>query len=196
MNAMAGEMDKKVSKDQVRNKWLFGAAVAGTVGAVSELLHVMLENSLVSGGEFGRFVGNIWAKAIGVFGRVLGFAAAVIVAFFDFSDAWESYERREYGMAILYFVSGAASVGAVVALTSVFGATIAGLSSTGVGIVLAVIAILVGLLIAWFKDDELEAWLRRCWFGVAAKGADPLKDERFDTLKEESDALQLLLKAE
>ena len=69
-------------------------------------------------------------------------------------------------MGALYVVSAISGGGAFAVLAGWFGPLIFGLSATSVGIVLAAIAILVAALIILFKDDKLEAWMRRCWFGM------------------------------
>lgn len=80
------------------------------------------------------------------------------------------------------------SVLAFAALAGWLGQLIFGLSATGVGIVLAAIAIAAAVLIAWLKDDKLEAWMRRCRFGTAGEGG-------FKTQEEEMAELDALLKA-
>ena len=45
-------------------------------------------------------------------------------------------------------------------MTGYFGA-----AATGVGIVLVVLVIVIAVLIEIFKDNKVQDWLRRCYFG-------------------------------
>ncbi len=102
-----------------------------------------------------------WAKRLNI-------GAAVIFSGFDFYHAYD--EAANKGNAImsgLYFVSGVAGFGAVVAVgleggIILFGASI---SWTGIGIVLFVIAIGVGFLISKFTLSPIQEWIHNSIWG-------------------------------
>lgn len=188
LKSLAKELDESTVKTRTENGWRYSAAILGVVAAVSEGLHTALENGRRAGSRLAVRLGETWSKFLRVTGRAFGFAAAVIFAVWDGINAWREIKAGNYGMAALYAISGVSSIVAFAALAGWFGPLIFGLSATGVGIVLAAIAILVAALITYFKDDNLEAWMRRCWFGTAGS-------ERFGSQKEEMTELDALLKA-
>ena len=188
LKALAKELDESTDKTRTENGWRYSAAILGVVAAVSEGLHTALENGRRAGSRLAVRIGETWSRFLHIAGRALGFAAAVIFVFLDMKNAADSFGRREIGMGVLYIVSGVSSAFAFAALAGWFGPLIFGLSATGVGIVLAAIAVLVAGLIMLFKDDKLEAWMRRCWFGTAGNG-------RFGSQQEEMAELDALLKA-
>ncbi|WP_149193670.1 T6SS effector BTH_I2691 family protein [Luteimonas suaedae] len=188
LKSLAKELDESTDKTRKENGWRYSAAILGVVAAVSDGLHTALENGRQAGSRLAVRIGETWSRFLRVTGRALGFAAAVIFAFWDLKNAADSFGRGEIGMGALYVVSAVSAVGAFAVLAGWFGPLIFGLSATGVGIVLAAIAVLVAALIMLFKDDNLEAWMRRCWFGTAG-GA------RFGSQKEEMAELDALLKA-
>lgn len=188
LKSLAKELDESSEKSRTENGWRYSAAILGVVAAVSEGLHTALENGRQAGSRLAVRIGETWSRFLRITGRALGFAAAVIFAVWDGINAWKEIKTGNYGMAALYAISGASSIAAFAALAGWFGPLIFGLSATGVGILLAAIAILVAALIMYFKDDSLEAWMRRCWFGTAG-------GERFGSQEEEMTELDALLKA-
>ncbi len=188
LKSLAKALDESTQQAGRENKWRYSAAILGVVAAVSDGLHRVLENARQAGSRLATRMNELWGRLLGVVGRAFGFAAAVIFAFWDAKNSFDSFGRGEVGMGILYAVSGSFSVLAFAALAGWLGPLIFGLSATGVGIVLAAIAIAAAVLIAWLKDDKLEAWMRRCWFGTAGEGG-------FKTQEEEMAELDALLKA-
>ncbi|MEN1929520.1 T6SS effector BTH_I2691 family protein [Luteimonas sp. MJ250] len=188
LKSLAKELDESTGKTRTENGWRYSAAILGVVATVSEGLHTALENGRQAGSRLATRLPQFWSRFLQVVGRALGFAAAVIFAVWDLKNAADSFKRGEIGMGALYVVSAVSAVGAFAALAGWFGPLIFGLSATGVGIVLAAIAILVAALIMLFKDDKLEAWMRRCWFGTAGS-------ERFGSQQKEMVELDALLKA-
>lgn len=188
LKAAAKDLDDSSPKTRQENDWRYTAAIMATVGAVSEAMHTAIENSRQVGGRLAARINTFWSRALAILGRSLGFAAAVILSFWDGVNSWNAFRRGEAGMGVLYAFSAISSIGAFAALAGWLGPTVIGLSSTGVGIVLAAIAILVGILIMLLQDDKLEAWMRRSYFGTA--------DDRFESQHEEMAELDALLRAE
>ena len=57
-------------------------------------------------------------------------------------------------------------------------------AATGVGIVLVVLVIVIAVLIEVFKDNKVQDWLERCYFGAFAPGDRyPSADREMSELK-------------
>lgn len=141
------------------------------MGGVGNLLH----DGVVDGAKTGsvrlaKMAGKKWMEWFGRLSRGLGVVAAGVVAVMDFRAANQERQRGNYGMLAFYIVSGVAGVGAALLLGGAFGATILGLSATGVGLVLVLVGIAIALLIEFFKTDELQDWMERCLFGALEEG--------------------------
>jgi len=68
-----------------------------------------------------------------------------------------------------------------------FGALIFGASSTGVGIIWVVLVIAIAVLIEIFKDNKIQDWMERCYFGKFDE------DDRYHDPKKELSELELAL---
>lgn len=188
MKALAKAMDESTRHNRKENRWRYSAGILGVVGALSDGLHRALEGAREAGSRLATRINRLYLRVLEVMGRALGFAAALIFSIWDGINAWDEIGVGNYGMAILYGVSAVGSVVAFAALAGWFGPLIFGLSATGVGLVIAAIVVVVAVIIALCKDDKLEAWMRRCWFGTAAAG-------RYGTQVEEIAELNALLEA-
>lgn len=131
----------------------------------------------------------MWNKALGLMSRVAGFAAGAIIAVVDFGNAISEIRKGNVGMFWLYAASAVVGVGAAAALGGLLGATIFGLSATGVGLVLVLIGIAIALTIDFFKTDELQEWVERCFFG--ALGA----EKRYQDWEQEMAQFDVVMKA-
>ena len=67
------------------------------------------------------------------------------------------------------------------------GAILFGAAATGVGIVLVVLVIVIAVLIEIFKDNKVQDWLERCYFGKSKE------DERYRDPEVEVYELELAL---
>lgn len=114
--------------------------------------------------------------------RALGTGASFMVGFMDFFDAVKSYNKGNYSLMGLQFISSILGLGLGVALLK--GLTIFGIY----GLVIAAIMIGISILIAKYKDNALQDWVERSSFGT-------LKNERYKTLDQLKSQFDISLKA-
>lgn len=189
-NRMAGELDDTMAHRRVESTWRFRSSVVAIVGGVGQLLHEGVVGGAKAGNvRFAKAASSMWSRVLGFAARALGVAAAGMIAVLDGAQGTRELEKQNWGMAALYFVSAGVGVGAAFLFSGLFGATILGLSATGVGLVLVIVGIAIALAIEFFKSDELQDWMERCRFGSLAK------DKRYRHLEEEMQQFELAMKA-
>ena len=189
-NQIAGKLDETMAHRRVESTWRFRSSVVAIIGGVGQLFHDGIINGSKAGSvRLARAAGSMWNKALGLMSRVAGFAAGAIIAVVDFGNAISEIRKRNVGMFWLYAASAVVGVGAAAALGGLLGATIFGLSATGVGLVLVLIGIAIALTIDFFKTDELQEWAERCFFG--ALGA----EKRYQDLEQEMAQFDVVMKA-
>lgn len=135
-------------------------AVAGFVSekmaeGIKSLGETRLKNSA------GRFT-TIAPQALRFVGRIAGLGAGVFVGMMDLSKVGNEAQKRDYGLALAYFVSGSAAM--ALALYSFFAA-----SFGPAGWILLGVILLVTLYIEAQKDNKLQEWLSRCHFGMGTE---------------------------
>ncbi len=187
---MAGKLDETMAHRRAESNWRFRSSVAAIVGGVGNLLHDGIVNGAKAGSvRLGKAASSMWNKALGLISRGLGFVAAGIIAVVDFGNAVTEIRKGNVGMFWLYAASSVVGVGAAAALGGFLGATIFGLSATGVGLVLVLIGIAIALLIEFFKTNELQEWMERCLFGALEKG------KRYQDFEQEMEQFEVAMKA-
>ncbi len=189
-NQVAGKLDGVMEHRRTESNWRFRSSVVAIIGGIGNLLH----DGVVNGGRAGsvrlaRAASATWIKMLGVISRILGFVAAAVMAVMDFRAANGERQRGNYGMMALYIVSGVAGVGAALLFSGLLGATVFGLSATGVGIILVILGIGIALLIEFFKTNELQEWMERCVFGVLESG------KRYPDLDREMEQFEVAMRA-
>lgn len=141
----------------------------------------------VSGAALGRIAGRFeLGKGFGALsnflkntvGKNLGIVGAGIMAVWDAKNAKDSFQQGNTGMGIAYLAS--ATFGFVAALLIAFGAT-------GIGLLLIGIVIAIAVLIEIYKDNKLQEWLKRCYWGK-------LSSERYPGHLTERQQFELALK--
>ncbi|WIX32467.1 hypothetical protein QO259_16900 [Salinicola sp. JS01] len=167
-------MDEATTHERTETQWRFGALVAGAAGSVADTGHAILERSSRMGGRLAQKAGKVWQGVFRIGGRLLGFAAAAVMAFWDGYNFVDKLKKGQTGMAVLYLASAVTGLGAFVFLT-IF-------SATGVGFLFAAVVIVVNIFIALWSNSELQDWMERCYFGVEDSG------DRFSSLRAETDA--------
>lgn len=189
-NQIAGKLDETMAHRRVESTWRFRSSVVAIIGGVGQLFHDGIINGSKAGSvRLARAAGSMWNKALGLMSRVAGFAAGAIIAVVDFGNAISEIRKGNVGMFWLYAASAVVGVGAAAALGGLLGATIFGLSATGVGLVLVLIGIAIALTIDFFKTDELQEWVERCFFG--ALGA----EKRYQDWEQEMAQFDVVMKA-
>ncbi|MCK0746733.1 hypothetical protein [Chromohalobacter nigrandesensis] len=176
--AQAKAMDEAAADGRTEAQWRFGALVSGAIGSVADTAHTILERSRRVGGRLAQKAGKIWRGVFRIGGKLLGFAAAAIMAVWDSYNAYDEFKKGNWVMVSLYSASAISGAGAFIALTI--------LSATGIGIVLAAAAIVVNIFIALWSNNALQDWVEKCYFGVEDS------DEQFSSLKAETDAFEVL----
>lgn len=186
---MAGELDDTMAHRRIESTWRFRSSVVAIMGGVGQLLH----DGVMSGAKAGsarlsRMGSSTWAAWLGRISRGLGIVAAGAIALFDSVRGIQEAKKGNWGMAALYLVSAGAGLGAALLFSGVFGATILGLSATGVGLALVAIGIAIALLIEIFKSNDLQEWMDRCYFGAISE------DARYGSFEDELDQFELAMK--
>ncbi|NWO57140.1 T6SS effector BTH_I2691 family protein [Chromohalobacter israelensis] len=176
--AQSKAMDEATTNERTETQWRFGALVAGAAGSVADTGHAILERSSRVGGRLAQKAGKVWQGVLRIGGRLLGFAAAVVMAFWDLHNAYDKALKGSVLLASLYLGSAVFGAGAFIALTF--------LSATGVGIALAAAAVVVNIFIALMSNNALQDWMEKCYFGVKDS------DERFSDFTSETDAFEAL----
>jgi hypothetical protein len=97
-------------------------------------------------------------------GKVVGIGAGLVMAGWDFIRGGQEIGEGNIGVGALYLGS---AVGAAVAILafSKLGAAFFGAAATGVGIVLVVLVIIIAVWIEIWKDNKIQDWLERCYYG-------------------------------
>jgi hypothetical protein len=140
----------------------FAACSAGLIGSVFNLVENGIKRFEVNGliGEKPKTkVAVRWA------GRVFGAGAAWGFAYYDFKNVADSYDKGNYGIAALCFVSGA--VNTLLGFMSIFTRLL-----TAWGGLIFLIALGIALLIEAFQDSEAQNWLRHCFYGSEERWPD------------------------
>jgi len=88
------------------------------------------------------------------------------MAVWDFRRGLQEFGEGNGWVGTLFIGSALGSSVALVAFSG-WGAVVFGSAAlaTGVGIVLVVLVIVVAVLIEIFKDNKLQDWMERCYFG-------------------------------
>ncbi|MDH5822332.1 T6SS effector BTH_I2691 family protein [Luteimonas sp. RD2P54] len=187
---MAAGMDESMAHQRTESVWRFRSSMAAIVGGVGNLIHDGIVNGAKAGSvKLARAASSTWTKALGVISRGLGVVAAGLIAVLDARNAVLEQQKGNVGMMWLYTFSAIAGFGAALLFSGWLGATVFGLSASGVGIILVLVGIAIALLIDFLKNNELQDWMERCLFGAIEKG------KRYQELAEEMREFELAMKA-
>ena len=188
LRSLGEELDKAAPQEHGEAQWRYGAAAMGAIGGVMELTETAIANSYKVGGRLGRVANSLLHRGLGLIARAFGLGAAVITAVVDGRNAMQEFHDGDYGMAVLYAVSATTGVVSFALLAGWGGtAVFLGLAATGWGLILLAVFLAVGFLISYFKEDKLQEWMERCWFG---------SDMAFSDLEAELKAFEIATKPE
>ncbi len=179
--AQSKAMDEATPNERTETQWRFGALVSGAIGSVADIGHAIMERIHRVTSRLSRGLGRILRRVVGGLGKVLGFAAAAVMAFWDLHSAYDKALKGNVLLASLYVGSAVFGAGSFIALTF--------LSATGIGIALAAASIVVNIFIVWMSNNALQDWIEKSYFGVENAG------EKFSSLKSEADAFETLTNA-
>src|SRR5690606_38228564 len=82
---------------------------------------------------------------------------------------WKEIQEGNTWVGTAMIVSAVFSVGAAIAFSGWAGTLIGVGLATGVGVVLVVLVIAIAVLIEIFKDNKVQDWMERCYFGTLEK---------------------------
>ena len=171
----------KGGKTEARFRLLAGSvALAATTGEV--ILQGYKSVVLLKNGVTYPVSGIV--KLIGR-ARVLGCIGALIVAVFDGYNAVKSLNEGNVKMAGLY--AGAAVAGFGLGVILAFPGLVAAAALVPVIAALFVAVVVIGILIEYFKDNPVQDWLERCYWGI-------LSSERYPNQSAEQAAYDKVLK--
>lgn len=182
---IANDLFKKINSqnDKVEASVRFGVAATGAVSAFISVVDMSLTNAKVLS-SIGKGLANAMKRyAIALVGARLGAGAAVGAAGIEFYyGVWKAgLEEKNYALAAVYFISGAAYIATAYFLFQLSGVMVGTGAGAPVGAGLAISAVVIivcGGLVTVLKDDALQDWIERSRFGI-------MKDQRYKNLNNE-----------
>lgn len=164
LGKLADDLDNGMAHEKNENHWRYRTGMAALAGTLMETVGKWSESASKIGSRLGQGIERYLGRFLRFAGRGLGIATGVVMAIWDFRRGLQELGEGNAWVGALFLGSGFASIAAVVAFSN-FGPLIFGAAATGVGIVLVVLVIVIAVLIEIFKDDKVQDWLERCYFG-------------------------------
>ena len=160
MNKLGEDEAKAMSHETVETKYRLNAGIVAFWGTLADLTGQGIEKIVSVVPRFGRGLGVI-AQGLKIVGKGAGIFGAGVMAWWDGKQAYASYRSGNLGMAALYLGSTLLGGGAAVLLL------FAGSVAWAGPLALVLVALLMGIavLIELFKDNKVQEWLKRCWWG-------------------------------
>jgi hypothetical protein len=140
----------------VESRWKLRAGIAFFAGTVAEAVGLGLSKAAPFIPKVAKGL-NVLATGLKFGGRALGVVGALIVAVWDGIHASEAKKKGQYGMAILYGLSAGLGFAAAFLLA------IPGFGWIALALVLLWMA--VSIVIEYVKDNDIQKWLERCYWG-------------------------------
>ncbi|KAA0018578.1 hypothetical protein F0A16_08640 [Salinicola corii] len=162
---LSDDLDSSMAYERGENRRRFWTGTAGLVGTVAETVGKWSESAVKAGSRYALRMEKTIGLWLRVGGRVLGVGAGVVMAAWDSVRGWQEVQEGNALVGGLLFTSAGFSVFATGVFAGWFGATIFGVSATGIGIVLVVLIVVIAVVIEIFKDDKIQDWMERCYFG-------------------------------
>lgn len=156
LGKLAEDLDKSMAHEANENAWRYSTSIAALAGTLAETTGKWSKSAATVGNRLARSMERYIGKALRVIGKGIGIGAGVVMAVWDFVRGWKEIQEGDGVVGWLYIGSGVLGLSAMVAF---------GLAATGVGIVLVVLVIVIAVLIEVFKDNKVQDWLERCYFG-------------------------------
>ncbi|MFC4278639.1 T6SS effector BTH_I2691 family protein [Achromobacter aloeverae] len=152
---MQGGMDH----ERTDASWKFVVGIASAGGSMADVLGNVLKGRAAAVAMRYGVEPTVSAATTRLlsFGGRAGVITGIIMACFDLKTAKDQIMVEHNGlMGGLYIASAALNLIVLYAFWS---------ASTGWGIVLTVVLVIVAILIAVFQDDKIQEWLKRCLWG-------------------------------
>lgn len=186
---MAKKLDESMAHQRIEDTSRFLTSAGAIVAGVGNLVHDGIQNGAQAGNiRLARMADKAWVKRLSRISRGLGLAAAGVMALWDLKNSVQEGLKGNFGMSALYLFSATAGAGAAVFLSGWLKITIFGLSSTGWGIILALAVIGFSLWIDFVKNNALQDWMARSYFGS-------LENERYGSHEMEMEQFEQAMKA-
>ncbi|MGQ4660614.1 T6SS effector BTH_I2691 family protein [Lysobacter sp. F6437] len=163
LGKLAEDMDKSMAHEANENTWRYRTSIAALAGTLAETTGKWSESAAAVGSRLAVRLERYVGLALRVGGKALGIGAGVVMAVWDGIRGWQEIQEGN-AVGWLYIGSAVAGVGAMLAF-STLGPLLFGAAATGVGIVLVVLVVVIAVLIEVFKDNKVQDWLERCYFG-------------------------------
>lgn len=184
LTKLADDVDKSMAHEANENQWRFHTALAGLAGTLAETTGKWSKSAATVGSRYAIRLEQTIGRWLRIGGKALGIVAGVVMAIWDGVRGWQEI-REGNGVGWLYIGSAAGSLVATVMFTG-WAATLLGIGvATGIGIILVVLVIVIAVLIEVFKDNKVQDWLERCYFGI--------EDDRYQDLELELKELKIAL---
>lgn len=168
---LLSDVEGGMSHDLAEAKTKLTLGKIAVAGFVSEQLGNQLEK--LGEPRLRNMAGKLGAmtpRALQLVGRFAGFGVGVILGVWDISKGVDASTQGDHGMAIAYIASGTA---AIVVSSLMFGVAMGALSLGLIGWLVLAIGVLfwlgATLFIETSKDNKLQEWLSRCYFGAGAE---------------------------
>ncbi|ALM53977.1 T6SS effector BTH_I2691 family protein [Halomonas huangheensis] len=187
LGKLADDLASGMAHEQNENRWRYHTGLVGLGGTLAETVGKWSKSASQVGSRAAMRLERYLGTALRVSGRVLGLGAGMVMAVWDVARGWQEVQEGNGWVGGFFFASAASSVLAMGMFAGWFGATILGLSTTGIGIVLVVLVIAIAILIEVLKDNKVQDWLERCYFGKFEAG------ERYQNSELELSELELAL---
>lgn len=170
LTKLADDVDKSMAHEANENQWRFHTGLAGLAGTLAETTGRWSESAATAGSRLAVTIERHLGKALRLVGKTIGIGAGVVMAIWDGYRGVEEIQEGNTWVGAAMMMSGVFSVVAVIAFSGWAGSLIGAALATGIGIVLVVLVIVVAVLIEIFKDNKIQDWLERCYFGEFEDG--------------------------
>lgn len=187
LGKLADDLATSMNHEKNENRWRYHTGIAGLVGTLGETVGKWSESAVRTGNRVAFALERYLGSALRITGKALGIAAGVVMALWDGIRGWKEIQEGNGWVGGLFIASAGFSLVAMGMFAGWFGATIAGISATGIGIVLIVFVIVIAVLIEIIKDNKLQDWMERCYFGKFQES------ERYQNIDGELEELGLAL---
>ena len=154
--------EKVMSHETEESMRRMHAGVAAFWGTVADVAGQGLQKVSVFVPKVARGL-EVLGRVLSFVGRVAGIAGAGIVAYWDGKQGFKALGEGKTGLGVLYLSSAVLGLGAagLMFVASFFSIAWAG----PVAWILIALLIAVAVLIEFFKDNKIQEWLKRCWWG-------------------------------
>ena len=187
LGKLADDLANSMAHEENENRWRHHTGIAALAGTLAETVGKWSEKASQAGSRLGQAIERYVGRFLRFVGRGIGIGTGIVMAIWDGIRGWQEIQEGNGWVGGLFFASGASSLIAMGMFAGWFGTAVAGLSTTGIGIVLVVLVIAIAVLIEIFKDNKIQDWMERCYFGKFNKS------DRYHEPKRELNELELAL---